>query len=272
MPHRKADPGDRRVRGLLSPRVLAEMGTVTGFPAVPPGYDARADWTQTYRIWGNSGLFRFQNKDMGFLRIDRRRSGQELEFGVEQVLVNADGIENTMKARIACRDDQLASPVRWTLATSFTDASRCPRPELSMTLEGEVVDGQVYEICQGTRRRLGLAPPFTADWCLFDAIQRCRGRRLEFTLLEGLTKVKPGHWTAPMEPGLAQQLAAEGMRPSCLYEAGHGILPRQYWLDDADRVVLTISNAVVYALDAEAEQRKENLVLELIKGGTHHEY
>lgn len=272
MPHKKADPGDRRVRGLLSPRVLAEMENVTGFPPVPPDYDPDGDWTQTYRIWGNSGLFRFQSKDMGFLRIARTRSGKELEFRVEQVLVNADGIENLMSARIECRNDDLASPIRWTLETGFTDSSRCPRPELSMTLEGEVVDGRVYETCRGKRRLLDLEPPFTADWCLFDALQRCGGRRLEFAVLEGLTKPKPGHRTGVLDTALAENLAADGLRPCCIYEVGEGILPRQYWLDEADRIVLTISNATVYALDDEAEAKKEKLVAELIMGSIHHEY
>ncbi len=272
MPHKGADPGDRAVAGLLSPRILAEMEAFTDFPAVPSGYDVAGDWSQTYRLWGNTGRFRFQNKDMGYLKIDRTSNGEGVEFLVDHVLVNADGIENIMKASIVCRNDELSSPVRWRLETHFTDASCCLRPELSMTLEGAVEDGQAFETCQGKKRRLDLAPPFTADWCLIDVVQRCQGRRLEFTLLEGLTKVKRGHWINRMETELAQKLAAEDMRPFCVYQIGHGIVPRQYWLDDADRVVLILSNAVMYVLDDDAQQKKDDLVVELIKGGIHYEY
>jgi len=272
MPHKGPEPGDRAVDGLLSPRVLAEMGAFSGSPALPAGCDVAGDWSQTYRIWGNSGRFRFQNKDMGYLRIDRRRDGEGLTFQVDHVLVNADGIENTVKAGILCRDDELASPVRWRLETGFTDASRCPRPELSLTLEGSVEDGRVFETCRGSRRELDLSPPFTADWCLVDVVQRWAGQRIEFTLLEGLTKVKAGHHLGSMGAGLAAKLAADGMRPRCVYEIGHAILPRQYWLDDADRVVLMTSNSVMYVLDDEAMQRTEELTVDLIRGGVHYEY
>ena len=95
---------------------------------------------------------------------------------------------------------------------------------------------------------------------------------MEFTLLEGLTKVKAGHWIDRMEPELADRLAAEGMRPLCVYQIGHGILPRQYWLDAADRAVLILSNAVMYVLDDGAQQKTEDLVVGLIKGGVHYEY
>lgn len=272
MPHKGADPGDRAVDGLLSPRILAEMEAFTGFPAVPPGYDIAGDWSQTYRVWGNSGRFHFQNKDMGYLKIDRASNGEHINLLVEHVLVNADGIENIMKARIVCRNDELASPIRWQLETHFTDASRCLRPELSLTLEGTVEDGQVFEVCRGRRRRMDLPLPFTTDWCLIDVVQRWQGHRLGFTLLEGLTKVKRGHWIDRMAPEMAEKLMAEGMRPSCVYQIGHGILPRQYWLDDANRAVLILSNSVMYVLDDDAQQKKEDLVLELIKGGIHYEY
>ncbi len=272
MPHKRPEPDDRAVGGLLSPRVLAEMGAFDGFPGVPPGYNVAGDWSQTYRIWGNSGRFRFQNKDMGYLKIDRTKDAGGLRFAVEHLIVNADGIENTMRAEIVCRDDELASPVKWRLETQFTDTSRCVRPELSLSLEGALEDGHVFETCGGRRRRLDVRPPFAADWCLVDVVQRCRGRRMEFTLLEGLTKVKAGHWIDRMEPELADRLAAEGMRPLCVYQIGHGILPRQYWLDAADRAVLILSNAVMYVLDDGAQQKTEDLVVGLIKGGVHYEY
>ena len=120
--------------------------------------------------------------------------------------------------------------------------------------------------------RLDVPSPFTTDWCLIDVVQRCRGRRLEFTLLEGLTKVKRGHWVDRMAPELAEDLAAAGMRAFCVYQIGRGILPRQYWLDDANRVVLILSNAVMWVLDDDAQQKVEDLVVELIAGGVHYEY
>ena len=272
MPHKGPEPGDRTVDGLLSPRVLFEMEAVAGFPPPPPGYDPEGDWSQSYRIWGNSGRFRWQSKNMGCLKLQRSRRDGRVEFLVDHVIVNADGIEHIRKASITCRDDELSSPVRWTLESHFTDSSRCIRPELSMALEGVAEGGQVVESCGGARRTLDVPPPFTADWCLFDAIPRAGGRRLEFTLLEGLTKPKPGHWVDRLGPGLTEKLAADGMRPFCVYEAGSGILPRQYWLDEAGRVVLTITNSIIYVLDDEAEQKKDELVVELIKGGVHYEY
>jgi hypothetical protein len=272
MPHKGPEPGDRRVDGLLSPRILAAMGAFDGFAARPPGYDVSADWTQTYRIWGNSGRFRFQSRNMGYLRIERTRFSEGLRFDVDHVLVNADGIENSVKAELICRDDELASPVRWRLESGFTDSSRCPRPELSLVLEGRVNDGHVTETCDGRERELGLTPPFAVDWCLFDVVQRWDGRPSEFTLLEGLTKAKAGHRLGAMDEELAAKLAADGMGPTCVYQVGRGVLPRQYWLGEAGRVVLTISNAAICVLDDEAVRKTEELTLDLIRGGVHYEY
>jgi len=272
MPHKGADPDDPPVSGLLCPRVLAEMGAFDAFPPVPGDYQVDGDWTQTYRIWGNSGRFRFQNKDMGCLTVRRVRSAGRIEFFVDRVLVNADGIEHISKAHIECRDDELATLVRWKLEVQFTDSSRCPRPELAMTLEGEAQEGGYLETCQGAQHRLEAPPPCTADWCLADVVQRNPGLDASFTVLEDLSKVKPGHRTARLRADLAEKLAADGMRPFCVYEVGWGSLPRQYWLDEAGRAILILSNAVVYILDDNAWDRKEKLVTDLIKGGVHYEY
>jgi len=271
MPHKGPEPGDGPVKGLLSPR-LAEEILGLQLPPAPEGYDPNGSWELTYRIWGSSSFYKFQNKDMGFLRISREPVGELIRISVDQVIVNADGIENIIKAEMDCLNNELTSPAAWKLETHFTDYSQCIRPELSMHLEGGVENDQAFEICGGKKREIDIENPFATDWGLIDAVQRFNNGIGEFSLLDGLTKVKTGHRLSMMDTSLAGKLAAPGMQPKCICQTGHGILPHQYWLDESARPVIILFDAVMFIADDDAEEKKDNLVTELIKGGYHHEY
>ena len=89
---------------------------------------------------------------------------------------------------------------------------------------------------------------FTADWCLFDAVQRLpfgTDDVCEFDLLESLTAWKPGQrlcYRGKMPATWGKQPA----RLHCFQQLGMGVWPYEYWLDEQHRMVMAITGARVY--------------------------
>jgi len=97
----------------------------------------------------------------------------------------------------------------------------------------------------------------TADWCLFEALQRWPFRRGEspaFDVLEGLSVHRPGHRVTYRGPETIER-NGKPLKLHRFSQLGQGMLPYEYWLDDDRRLLLAVTLSRVYILDPQAESK-----------------
>jgi len=241
----------------LTPTLLADLGAVADGWASSGTSDSPSRWTHTYRIWTCHGYRETGNEDVGFLRVRKETSPAEGTFRlrVEQVVVETDALLSRIEADIVCRNDELASPVKWRLSSRFFGPNNEELGDLGLVETVSVqADTLVVETPGGTRRRQ-VPVPLTSDWSLFEAIQRLdvdAGRRWEVNLLEGLRVLKPGQQISYR--GLRQEkLGTRMMSLHCFQQLGHGVLPTEYWLNRDRRLLAVVSMNKAYILDDQAE-------------------
>jgi len=241
----------------LTPTFLADLGAVADRWASPGSLDSPSRWMQTYRIWTCHGYRETGNQDVGFLRVRKETSLAEGTFRlrVEQVVVETDALLSRIEADIICREDELASPVKWRLSSRFFGPDNEELSDLGIAETVSVqADTLVAETPTGTRRRQ-IPVLLTSDWSLFEAVQRLdvgQARKWEVNLLEGLSILKPGQQISYR--GLCQEkLGAETMPLHCFQQSGHGVLPTEFWLNRDHRLLAVVSMNKAYILDDQAE-------------------
>lgn len=226
----------------LTLELLFELGALRKFPPPSEDFDPTADWVNTYRIWTCHGYRESGNQDVGLLRI-RRTTDTEKSFTlrVRRQVVQVDGLVNIIEAAIKCRNDQLACPMRWEVSSRFLGPDSKSLAELE-------------------HKETGLATKAvdksTADWCLFEAVQRLafdEQTALSFDLLEGLSLRKADQHLSYRG---AHQLKIDGKHVlmHCFQQLGHGILPYEYWLSESHRLLAATSLHKAYILDKQAEE------------------
>lgn len=100
----------------LTPSVLSELGGVKEFPPTPTGFTPDGNWVNGYRIWTCHGYRETGNQDVGFLRLERTAGeGGEFTLLIHQQVVQTDGKVSVVSGDVRCRNDCLASPIRWEL-------------------------------------------------------------------------------------------------------------------------------------------------------------
>lgn len=223
----------------LTPAVLEQMDALKGWPPPRRAFDPKGDWTHTYRIWTCHGYTDRNNTNRGVLEI--KRTANPFILTVSQRVIHTGNLIHELRAEIACESDGIASPKRWSLSSRYQQPDGKEREALSLTKTGKAA---------GSERR-------TADWCLFEAIQRLPFRRLDsnpFELLEGLTvsrsvqRIQYGGEEAFRRSGAALKLHR-------FYQIGHGTLPYEYWLDENHRLLFVASLDKALILDPDAESK-----------------
>ncbi len=242
------------VKHPLTPSIMSEIGALDA-ASLPAGrFEPNADWKHIYRVWTCYGYRSGSNRDQGELTISRSRDSSRdgLHLAVEQSIRMDPKKEphvHHITAEIDCRTDELASPTSWTFTSRFTrGAGDQPQPALDHAEQGRLRDGALEVVIAGQRYERIASRRLTADWCLFEAVQRMAFGRdgvLQFDLMEGLTVWKPG-----------QRLSYRGEfpvdwsgRPLALYcfqQLGMGVWPYEYWLDGQHRLLLVITGARAY--------------------------
>jgi len=253
MPPKRTIVGDP-----LTPSLLRELDAFTGFPATPDDFEPTGNWTNAYQIWTCHGYRESGNDLDGLLRIQRRagRSAGPFALEVHQEILNDGAALNVVDASIACSDDELASPVRWELSSSFIGLDEKPIEDLAVKETVEVKGRSLQVTAQGKIFKRPGSRRLTADWCLFDAVQRLPfedNTSLAFDLLEGLSLRRDDH-----------RLSYRGRYPMAtddgdvslhwFHQLGHGVLPYEYWLDGRHRLVMVATGARAYILDESAEE------------------
>ncbi len=252
----------KRLGSPLSPNLLKEMGEFGEFSQIKKDFNPQGNWTQIYRIWGTHGYFDTKNHTTGYLKIDRKVIKKEVQgkktFTLEivQKMVNDDAFVNTIEAHIWCRLNKIATPHKWNFTSQFIDPDGRAMPEMKITEKSAINSKQALKAVE--------PETISSNWSLFEAIQRLEfktNRILSFNLFENLRALKKNH-----------KLTYRGVYPfkyknkevklQWFNEIGNGVLPYEYFLDDAHRVLLatSLNKAIILDDNAEAavEKRLEN--------------
>ena len=242
----------------LTPTLLKELDVIGELPHPPNAFTADGNWLHAYRVCICHGYRETGNENVGFLRIERApdESGRTFTLKVDQHIVQAEGMLNTIHAEISCRNDRLGSPTKWHLSSRFFGPDGEPDPGLDVE-EKVRVKGNAIEVTTNGRtfKRQG-SSRLAADWCLFEAVQRLpfdKESDLAFDVLEGLSIVRTGHRLS-YRGGVTLAPERE-VRLHGFHRLGHGALPYEYWLDDRHRLVIAVTLSRAYILDEQAEHK-----------------
>jgi len=245
----------------LTPGLLEDLGALGEIPPAPTSFAPDGDWVNTYRVWTCHGYRESGNDDEGFLKIERVGQGRDGRFrlNVDQQIVHTEAALNAIHAELECKTDPIASLVRWRLSSRFVGPEGEVRPRLGTEERGRV-RGEGIEVSMNGRTftRDG-SSRLTADWCLFEAVQRLKfeeGQPLAFDmldLLEGLSLLRRGHRLSYR--GVESATFGSGIPLHGFHQLGHGTLPYEYWLDDQHRLVIVVTHSRVYVLDEKAEEK-----------------
>lgn len=246
----------------LTPEILAALGVLTRYEGPDERFAPSGNWAHRYQIWAVKGT-KTGNSYQGELRIARCRSvpDESVVLGVTQAIKGAKAGQqglHAIEAELRCRQDALASPVSWSLSSRFHDAHGNEVPEASSRETGRVDGRALVRQVSGTELSQPVSGSLTGDWGLFDAVQRLPfepGSSLTFDLLEGLSLVKPEQRLSFVR-GREVQMCGATCTLYGFRQKGRGILPIEFWLDEAHRLLLVINGNRVYVLDILREERK----------------
>jgi hypothetical protein len=242
----------------MSPDLLVRIGGLTAFPAAPPGFIPGGAWVNRYRIHTCHGYFESGNDDVGVLRLERlpEPTGHGFTLKIRQRVVSDTGQKRTVEAWLRARPDRLGTLLEWRLKNSFEDLSGKAIPGLDVEESGRSEHGVLSLTRGGDKRTVNGERPVTADWSLFEAIQRLPHNEVDgapFDFLEGLSILREEHKLYYR----GQYLMSEPprLRLHWFQQIGYGVLPYDYWLDDQHRLLVAGTEARAYVLDDRADER-----------------
>ena len=156
----------------LAPALLEGIGMFASLPQTTPGYDPGESWQGTFQIWTCHGYDTHGNFNAGYLHVAKERDGDRFRLDITQKIVLLQGIVNTVKATIECRDDALGTPVGCIVENSFEDGEGNAIDDLSGTYAATLNGGQWRYQMNGRRGVVDVAGALSSDWSLLDAVQR----------------------------------------------------------------------------------------------------
>jgi len=240
----------------LEPTIMSRMGALEGTELPSGEFDPNSDWAHNYRIWTCVGHME-PTQNQGTISISKSADGKQTNLKINQVVhpdPKVHSPKHHIEADILCHGDLFSTPVSWTLASRFTGGPKYEKVPLIDYAEKATVNGENIDLTIGGEiSSREVSSKFTADWCLFEAVQRLEfGRKkiLEFDFLEGLTVFKAG-----------QKLSYRGQfpvnwnkKPVLLHrfeQFGTGVWPYEYWLDQQHRLVLVVTGPRAYIWDGQ---------------------
>jgi len=243
----------------LTPEVLDEIGALTNWPPASERFSPEESWVHTYRIWTCHGFTDRGNSNRGVIQIERAAGTAEESFtlNIRQRVVHVGDVVHELRAKIACRNDELASPQKWSLTSRFFESSGKEREGLAIRRQGQFVDGRITCTVNAQASEIAASPRMTADWSLFEALQRWPHKRSAshaFDVLEGLSVLRPGHRVAYRGTQTIER-NGKSLKLYWFSQLGRGTLPYEYWLDDDRRLILAVTLSRVYILDPQAESK-----------------
>lgn len=241
----------------MSPALLVRIGAITKLPGPSRNFKPETAWVNKYRIHTCNGYVESGNENVGVLRLERipgEDSGFTLK--VRQRIVNSNGEVHTTDAGIRCMTGEIGSPAEWSLASRFEDVTGRVVEDLTTAEGGQIQYGKCRISRGSDTQEHASNRPVTADWLLFEAIQRLpreHGDSALFDYLEGLSVVRLEHRLSYL--GEVERKADRWPRLHRFVQFGHGVLPYNYWLGADRRLLLVTSLARAYILDDAADEK-----------------
>ncbi len=235
----------------FDPAILATEGELAPFPEAA-AFDPAGNWSQTYRLVGARG-FHGENTAVGMIRIKRTSIADDrFRFETEYRVVLQEAMENRVTADAECRVGHPATPLAWTHLSEHRGPEQNVASRLRLKQRGETHNGRVKIRLDRHTYQPELSNPWTTEFVLFESLQRLPfavAPHVRFDLFEDFSMVKRN-----------QRLIYRGPRDFDLGEAGEhrlhrfdhlgsGIVPFEYYLDEAHRLLVAISGNKFLVLD-----------------------
>ena len=259
---------------------LAEGGFLEGFSPPTEALDPSGAWKHTYDICLTDGKppaqriggrpadsFGGPPGQRGFLSVERAPAadGKPVALAVEvQVLQTTFAVQLT-KAKIQCANDALSTPQSWQIESVLLSADTQPIAETKIAERATVKEGRIeVETINAPNdvrrsRTMKVPAPFTANWCLFDAVQRLPWKDmspLPFAMLEDLDLLKEGQRLYLHGP-LSLTVNDKELPLTEYVQIGEGILPYHYGVDGQRRLLFVAGGRRLYIWNPSAPQRLE---------------
>jgi len=254
MAERKTDPARARP---LTLEFLRDLGALEDFSPPTAPFDAEGTWVNSYRLW----LVQ-QFLGCGSLRLRREPIGADgVRLGVDLAIAEHGGYLRRTRATLECANGALCTPRSWALESQSLDLDDRPAKATRFSEAGTVRDGVVETRIGDRTRRDSVPQPVTSNWSLFEAVQRLDGEKtppLKFAMLEEMDLLKPDQ-RLEFREAKAFEVNGRTLRLRGYQQIGRGILPWQYWVDAAGRLLFAFSGvrAWVYAPDAERRTQEK---------------
>lgn len=247
---------ERRTRTKIgqpfTPESLFSYGIFNASICQAESLKGRESWTNHYNIWLNYGYQEKSSwKQGGTLAIEKLTQSKKARsetYRASQVYYNPDHVSHTIDAEMICSLDPIPRLLSWSTDTKFTGTDRTQYADVAPAFTERVrVTGSQFHVQIGDRSfvRQGCKEP-TCDWLVFAGVQcllqdkAARRKPLSFSMLEGLRNLRAEQTLVYC--GLQMhQLGDTQVRLHAFEQTGQGILPYQYYLNEAGRLVLVIT-------------------------------
>lgn len=247
---KKARTDPARSRPLTLP-FLRDLGALKDLAPPTGRFDPSGAWTSQYRLWL---VQRWRGG--GSLRLRREPLSEGVRLHVDLAVVEVSGYLRRLHAVLDCAADAFCTPRSWKLTSQNLDRNDRPTTGTAFTETGTIRGGRLEVRFAKRTGKQEVPQPVTSNWSLFDLVQRLpaeKTRPLRFAVLEEMDLLKPAQRLAFR--GTQQiELGGQKLRLRGYHQVGRGVLPWQYWVDDAGRLLLAFSGVRAFLYDPNAEQ------------------
>ena len=229
-------------------RVLNKYGLPAG------AFDPEAPGEQTYDIyWMNirtkRGTPSRSHEPEATLRISARNEGEDRHLGITCSDLKFD---NTTEINAQCENNALTSPKAWTL--KFSNGSPAGKGLVGYTQKGEIRNSRLLMDGKEPTRSKTLGH-YTADWCLFDAVQRLAAgkdtAKHTFDLIEEFSMIRERQFL--IYRGTSEITTDQSAVTADVYcHYGESVIPTCYYVDANGRLFLVVSTRRTVILKREA--------------------
>ena len=250
-----------KTEGPLALSMLEERGFLEGFSPPTEAFAPAGAWKHSYDICLTDGK---PPGKTGILAIERALGAtpKSATLTVEmQVLQTYSAVQRT-KATIQCANDALSTPQSWQMESVLLNPDGQPIAETKVEEKATVKEGMIeVEPLNAPKevrrsRTMKVPAPFTANWCLLDAVQRLSLKDmppLPFALLEELDLLKEGQ-SLYLHGPTSLTVNGKALPLTEYVQIGEGILPYHYGLDAQRRLLFVASARRAYIWNPSAAQ------------------
>ncbi len=265
--HKGAAKDDKSIMTRLTPELVLECGGIKSADIINSVDVTAPSYNLLYRIWGNHQKLSFQNKDMGYLEIQKETLGDKLHFKINKLLVNYDNLNQHIEISLITQNDKFHTPIEYEYSSRITDNALCNRSDLSLNRKGIINETHVIESINGKVFTRTFSGRLVCDFTIYDIVSS--GVLLQdFTYYENLYSFKQNN---KLIKG-TKPYSFAGQDIQLVIQLGTALTERIFYLNRYSIPIMMIQNSVVYVLDDNAKQAADLLIEQLNTGGVHYEY